>query len=186
MIKINLISEKRKKKSPQLSTVLISGAAILIITILILGALTFHLLIKISDMKNEKAAKEKTLNELLILLKEVENYEKDNESYRKKNEIIERLKKNQNVPLRLLDEVSAQLPLGVWLTSLTDKGGNVDVVGYAFTNSDVVGYVQDLKSSKYLANVSLLESQQVALGNVSLYQFKLTFKVKDVDILSTS
>jgi len=178
MIRINLLTEKRKKKVPQLSTFFISGAAILVIMVLVLGAFTFHLISKSSDMKNEEAAKEKRLSELKVLLKEVENYERDNESYKKKNMIIEQLKKNQDVPLRLLDEVSAYLPQGVWLSSLTDKGGDVDVAGYSFTNSDLVGYIQNLKGSKYLADVALLESQQTTLGNVSLYKFKLTFKVK--------
>jgi type IV pilus assembly protein PilN len=178
MIKINLLIEKRKKKAPKLSISFISGAAILVITVLILGVFTFHLTSKVSNMKNEETAKVKRLSELKVLLKEVENYERDNESYKKKNMVIEQLKKNQNVPMRLLDEVSAQLPQGVWLSSLTDREGGVNITGYAFTNSDLVGYVQNLKGSKYLIDVTLLESRQTTLGNVSLYQFKLTFRVK--------
>lgn len=176
MIRINLLTERRKK-TQRLSIFFISGVAILSITVLILGAFTFHLISKVSHMRSEKATKEKRLSELKMLLKEVENYERDNEAYREKNIIIEQLKKNQNVPLRLLDEVSAHLPAGVWLSSLTDKKGEVEVTGYAFTNSDLVGYIQNLKGSRYLTNVTLLESRQTAFGDVSLYQFKLTFRV---------
>jgi len=178
MIRINLLLEERKTPPKKLSIFFISGVAILIITILVLGGLTFYLTSKVSDIKDEKTAKEKRLSELKVLLKEVENYERDNESYKKKNMIIEQLKKNQDIPLRLLDEISAHLPRGVWLSSLTDKGGDVDINGYAFTNSDLVSYVQNLKGSRYLTDVALLESQQTTLGNIPLYKFTLTFKIK--------
>lgn len=177
MIRINLLPVKRKKKIPQLSIIAVYSAVIAGITIIVLGIFTFYLLSKVSDMRNEKTAKEKRLDELKVLIKEVENYEKDNESYREKNRIIEQLKKNQHAPLRLLDEVSAHLPKGVWLTSLVDNAGVIDISGYAFTNSDLVNYVQSLKSSKYLVDVELIESRQTTVGDISLYQFKLIFKV---------
>ncbi len=178
MIRINLLPVKRKKKAQPLPPFFIQGAIILGVIILVLGILTFHLGGKVSDMKNEKAAKEQKLVKLKEQLKEVENYERDNEAYKEKNKIIERLKKNQNVPLRLLDEVSARLPKGVWLTALTDKSGDIDIKGYAFTNSDLVSYVQNLKGSKYLTDVELLESRKATLGDVSTYQFRLTFRIK--------
>lgn len=178
MIRINLLTERRKKKTPYLSTLLVPGVAIIVITLLALGVVTLRLVSKVSNMKDEKAVKEKKLSGLKVLLKEVENYEKDNQSYKEKNMIIEQLKKKQNVPLILLDEVSVKLPQGVWLTSLTDKEGDIRIAGYAFTNSDLVVYVQNLKSSIYLADVTLLESRQTELGNVSLYKFQLNFRVK--------
>jgi type IV pilus assembly protein PilN len=178
MIRINLLPIKRKKKVQPLPAVFIYGAGALVIIFIVLGVLFLNLTSKISRMKDDKAKKEVALIELREKIKEVENYEKDNEAYRKKNDIIEQLKKNQNAPLRLLDEVSAQLPKGVWLTSLTSKADAVDIKGYAFTNSDLVGYVQNLKSSQYLTDVELLESKQAKVGDVFLYEFKLIFRIK--------
>jgi type IV pilus assembly protein PilN len=178
MIRINLLPEKRKKKSAKIYSDLIRGAVILVLTIAFLGIFTFHLSGKISDLKDDKATKEKKLADLKVLLKEVENYEKDNQSYREKSAVIKQLKSNQHVPLRLLDEVSVHLPKGVWITSLGDNGGTIDITGYAFTNADLVSYVQNLKSSQYLKDVALIESRRSALGEVSLYVFRLTFRMK--------
>jgi len=179
MIKINLLPEKRRRRrvTPFLN-ILIPGSIITGITILLLIIFTFHLNSKISTLENEKTIKEKRLNELKETLKEVENYERDNKAYREKSRIIELLQKNQSVPLRLLDEVSERLPEGVWLTALVDKKGVVSIEGYAFTNSDLVGYVQNLKNSKYLTDVALLESRQTTYEDVQVYKFKLTFKIK--------
>lgn len=178
MIRINLLPTKRKKKVLELYTTLIYSAIVSILAIFILGILTFYLSGKVSDLKKAVETREKRLKELKILLKEVADYEKDNESYREKNRIIEQLKKNQQVPLRLLDEVSTHLPKGVWLTAVTDQTGVININGYAFSNSDLVLYVQNLKTSKFFTDVALLESRQAKVGDASLYQFKLTFKVK--------
>jgi len=178
MIKINLLPVKYKKRDYRSYGIFIQTALILGLTILILGALSIHLAGKVSDMKDEKAAKEKRLAELDVLIKEVKNYEKDNKSCKEKNSIIEQLKNNQRGPVRLLDEISLHLPSGVWLTTLIEKEGLININGYAFTNSDLVNYVQNLKSSNYLSDVTLLESRQTTLESTSLYQFKLTLKVK--------
>ncbi len=178
MIRINLLPVKRKKKDVQAYTTLIQGAVILGLTLLVVGIFTFYLIGRVSDLKEEEAAKTKRLSELQVLLKEVEHYEKDNAAYKQKTQVIEQLKKNQQAPLRLLDEVSALLPNGVWLTSLKEQQGNVDISGFAFTNADIVSYVQNLKGSKYLEEVALIESRQAAVENVSLYSFKLILKLK--------
>jgi len=182
MIRINLLPlehrRKIKKPLPALSVVLIPAVVIFVITILVLGYFTINLAGKVSNMKVEKASKEKRLTELKAMIKEVEDYERDNKAFQDKNSIIEQLKKNQHIPLRLLDEVSARLPKGVWLTSLSESGGNTNIEGYAFTNSDLVGYVDNLKGSKYMGDVTLIESRHTIVENVSVYQFKMTLRVK--------
>jgi type IV pilus assembly protein PilN len=178
MIKVNLLPEKRRKKAIPFLNILIPGSIITGVTILILIIFAFQLNSKISALENEKTIKEKRLNELKEALKEVENYERDNKAFREKSRIIELLQKNQSVPLRLLDEVSERLPEGVWLTALVDKKGLVSLEGYAFTNSDLVGYVQNLKRSKYFTDVTLLESRQATFEDVQVYKFRLTFRIK--------
>ncbi len=129
-------------------------------------------------MNNDIFVKEQKLNALKEKLIEVANYEKDNQEFREKARIIEQLKKNQIAPLILLDEVSEKLPKGVWLTRLTDNGGLISIEGFAHSNYDLVGYIQSLKGSEHLENVMLTESRQAEVEGVSVYKFKLTFKVK--------
>jgi len=77
----------------------------------------------------------------------------------------------------MLDEVSKDLPSGVWLQSLTLSGGMVDIEGYAFSNSEVVAYVDNLKNSRKFSDVFLQESKQADVEKIPVYLFKLTFKV---------
>ena len=178
MIRINLLPVKRKKKAKPIPPVYIQSGIILVVVLLVLGFWSYRLYGKVSDLKADKTNKERRLAELKEQLKEVANFERDNAAYKEKSRIIQQLKKNQEVPLRLLDEVSARLTKGVWFTSLNDTGGVVNISGYAFSNSDLVSFVQNLKKSKFLTGVALLESRQVKLGEATLYQFVLTLQVK--------
>ena len=178
MIKINLLPGKRRKKAFKLDTRFFPGIAFGVLAIIVMVILFFNLNNQIDSLKTEKVIKETRLAELKVQLKEVEDYEKDNELYRLKNKVIEQLKAKQGLPLRLLDEVSELLPKGVWITSLVDKGGLVNLQGFAFTNPNLVNYVQNLKGSKYLADVSLIESKQTKVGDAMIYGFKLSFRMK--------
>ncbi len=176
MIRINLLPSK-KKKAFALPSVFIYGIAALAVIIIAIIAGTFYLNNQVTSKRDEINAKEQKLKKLQAALEEVKNYEKDNKDYREKTRIIETLKKNQIVPLRLLDEVSEMLPKGVWLTSLNDKGGIISIEGFAFTNSDLVNYVQNLKGSKYVTEVMLIESRQTEMEDFTIYKFSLTLKI---------
>lgn len=179
MIRINLLPDKRrKKKAFKFDSRFVPGTIFTVLAVIVMVIFFFHLNNQISSIKDEKVVKEKRLAELKEKIKEVESFERDNEAYRQKNMIIEKLKAKQGLPLRLLDEVSALLPKGVWLTGLIDKGGAISLEGYAFTNPDLVNYVQNLKGSEFMSDVALLESRQAKVENIQVYKFKLTFRMK--------
>ncbi|NTU43005.1 MAG: PilN domain-containing protein, partial [Nitrospirales bacterium] len=77
-----------------------------------------------------------------------------------------------------LEIVSSRLPAGVWLTSLSYKDNGVTLEGIAFTNNDIVSYVDNLKTTPDLTEVYLDESRQAEVASVSVYRFRLNFKVR--------
>ncbi len=147
MIRINLLPTG-KKKAVVLPPSLIYGVIVMVILVITIGGFIFYLNGKITTLRADVTAKEQKIAQLAVALKKVENYERDNAEFRQKNQIIEQLQKNQIIPLRLLDEVSDKLPQSVWLTALSDKSGIISLEGFAFSNGDLVGYVQNLKSCK--------------------------------------
>jgi len=176
MIRINLLPSGKKKAVIIPPSVIYGSVATILFIIIAIVVLVF-LNKSISSLESDVVAKESKLQQLQVTLKKVHNYERDNAEFREKSRIIEQLKKNQIIPLRLLDEVSTMLPKGVWLTKLSDAGGSISIEGYAFSNTDLVGYVQNLKNSKYLNNVALIESRQMSLENTAVYKFNLTFRI---------
>lgn len=179
MIRINLLPTAKKKKKPLILPVpFMYGLAALLFLIITAGSVTIYMNSQISNLKADIFTKEKKLNEFKVVLQKIENYEKDNEEFKRKAGVIEQLKRNQIVPLVLLDEVSEVLPKGVWLTKLTDQARFISIEGYAHSNYDLVGYVQNLKSLKFFQDVMLVESRQEDLEGVSVYKFKLTFRIE--------
>jgi Tfp pilus assembly protein PilN len=177
MIRVNLLAVKRKKKAKPLPSFVISTVLVTVVACCVMAYVAFYFNSKLQAAKTRFAANNAKIAELKEKIKEVDSYEKLNKTINDKNKLIEQLRRNQNIPVMLLDELSRRLPKGVWINSLavSSTGGNLD--GFGFTNSDVVAFVDNLKDSKVLVDIYLQESMQAEVDKIPLYRFRLTFKV---------
>lgn len=178
MIKINLLPLKRKKRPKPIPSFIVTMVIITIVTVIVMAFLVFLFSSRLSTKRDLFKVNGKKIAELKQKIREVENFEQLNKTIQQKNSIIEQLRKNQSVPVKLLDETSNLLPYGVWLDAMTVSGENVNIEGYAFTNSDIVSYVDNMKNSQVFTDVYLQESKSITIENTPLYVFKLTFKIK--------
>lgn len=153
-----------------------------ILITLITGAICAYVIYHFSSTLKEREAKVKENEATIAVLKEkiksVEDFEKLNKMFQQRKDIIEELGRNKTRPVKILDEISAQLPVGVWLTGADVKGAEISLSCTAFTNTDVVNYVNNLKNSKLFTDIYLQESVQSKAGTTTVYSFRLTFKVK--------
>ncbi len=78
----------------------------------------------------------------------------------------------------LLDNVSALVTEGVWLSGMSYRDNRAVVDGYAFTNMDIVSFVENLKKSGAVTDVYLDESKEAEIEKVAVYKFKLNFRVR--------
>lgn len=179
MIRINVLTEKRKKKVRKgpagflallavvtLAAVAVSGGAFVFITS------------KTASLNEENAANRATIGDLSKKIEEIKRYERLNKEIAQKSALIETLRKNQSVPVRILDEVSSLAPEGLWLDTLAYKDTGITLEGFAFTNIDIVAYVENLKKSKGFSEVYLEESRESEVEKVKVYRFKMNFKVR--------
>ncbi len=180
MIKINLLPTKKKlpKKVIDLQQQLLLGSLILVLVLMAMFFFWKRQKEQIAALRKEKVTAEEHIRAQDNILKEVKNVEEERKKVAEKIEIIEKLKKNQEGPVRLLDEVSKALPVGVNLSSLTESSGNINLEGDAFTNDDVVRFIDNLKASPYLANVTLLETSRIKRDTLEIYKYKLQFAYK--------
>lgn len=176
MIKINLLptkKAKRVKKEAEIQYQLLGGMAAIIVSVLICSYLWFSINNKISRLEADKTNAQKRLNDLKNKVKEVENYEKDRKVLEDKNRVIGQLQKNKQGPVHLLDEMGKSIPQRVWITSLNEQGGMLDIDGKALTNVDIVEYINNLRASKFFTDLQLVESRQGLEGSLPVYAFKL-------------
>src|SRR5512139_3242933 len=178
MIKVNLIPSKKRKKAKPLPTFLIATIGIAFAAVAVMIYLNFFFQGRINAKKAQVAENEKRLAELAQKIKAVDDYEKRNADFKKRKGIIEELGKNKSLPVKLLDEISRLLSDGVWLNSLDITGGGITLACTGFNNTDVVNFVNSLKGSKLLTDVYLQESVQANVSGFSVYNFRISCKVK--------
>lgn len=178
MIKVNLLPVKRKKKPKPLPSFLIVTVIVTIVICVVMAYLAFFFNSRLSAKKVDFAKNERKIAELKEMIKAIEDFEKRNKAFNERSDIIEQLSKNKSVPVKLLDEISALLPNGIWIQSLTVTGGNINIDGYGFTNTDIVTYVDNIKNSQTFTEVYLQESKSAEMEKIPLYMFKLTFKMR--------
>lgn len=182
MIKINLLPTKKKatRKVTELQQQSVLGALILALALIGMWFYYDYLNTKINNLIRDKAAAEARIREQDNMLKEVKLIEEERKKVIEKIAIIEELKKNRTLLVHLVDEVSKALPRGVNVVSLSEQGGNVAVEGTAFTNHDVVRFIDNLKGCQSMSDVFLQETVQSALEGIEIYRYKLRFTFKGV------
>lgn len=180
MIRINLLSEEKKKKKriKGPSNILVTVGILTLSAALVFGGAAFFFKNQVSQLKSRSESNKAKLADLAKKTNEANRYEKLNKEIAQRSVIIESLRKNQSVPVRILDNVSTALPEGIWLIMMTYKDSGVVLEGYAFSNTEIVSYVENLKKSENFADVYLDESVQAEVEKVQVYKFKLNFKVR--------
>ncbi|MFA5354299.1 MAG: PilN domain-containing protein [Thermodesulfovibrionales bacterium] len=178
MIRVNLLEEKRGKKGKRPLSLLTLVTGLGIVTILLMAAISFYLRSQVAEMKKTSEANKVLLADLAKKAEAVKAYEKLNKEITQRSKIIESLRRNQAVPVRLLDIVGTRLPAGVWVSGFVFRDNGVALEGFAFTNNDIVSYVDNLKATPDLTEVYLEESRQADVGGVLIYKYRLNFKIK--------
>jgi len=127
----------------------------------------------ISDLREVENQRRRERDELLVYIKKVEELEARREALRNKINIINELKRNQQGPVRILDEVSRALPELVWLGSLKLVGNNVELGGSAMDENAVANYISNLDASPFFDEPVL---KNLSRGRGDTFGFSLSFK----------
>ena len=183
MIRINLLSTGPKgrpaKPTYDVRAQLLLGVGLLAITLSACWWYSVSLDDEIAARQTEKADKEKQVAQLKEQVKQVADFEARKKQLEDKNRIIDQLEKSRVGPVKVLDHVSQSLePLKLWLMRVAVTGQNIELEGRALTNDDVVEFVNNLRRTDYFADISLQESRAAVESQVSLFQFKLAFRLK--------
>jgi len=181
MIKINLVAETPAAASiqaerPQFSLGAKQGDIILLIVLalalVVVGTQWFLLTSKRSELREIENQRRRERDELLVYIKKVEELEARREALRHKISVINELKRNQQGPVRILDEVSRALPELVWLGSLKLTGNAVELAGAAMDENAVANYISNLDASPFFDEPIL---KNLSRGRGDTFGFSLTF-----------
>jgi type IV pilus assembly protein PilN len=136
----------------------------------------------VSDTRELRFRLEQTRQELARyeeVAKKVAQFEGDKKRLEEKVKTIDRLIASQTGPVRLMEQISRQLPNEVWLTSLRETGGRVVLQGHAFTDYAIAEYMTRLhRNAGLFSEVELTFTERAELQKVPIKRFELTLKLK--------
>jgi type IV pilus assembly protein PilN len=95
-----------------------------------------------------------------------------------RKQVIETLQTDRVQTVYLLDELVRQMPEGVFLKSVRQRGAGIDLVGYAQSNARVSTLMRNIESSPWLANPNLIEIKATTLGKMRISEFNLKLQLK--------
>lgn len=99
-------------------------------------------------------------------IKEIANLQTEIAALRARQQAVEDLQSDRNLPVHLLNELVKQLPDGVYISSMRQENQNVTLSGVAQSNERVSEFLRNLAyNSVWLTKPDLVE---IVAGNVAL------------------
>jgi len=188
LIKINLVREGRAVRGAGAAPAAVAAAAgpgasninnIIILALLVLGglaALGYWFLTKRTLDERENTVEQRTIEakKLEAIIKEVEDYQKRKDSLQQRIDLINQLKQNQKGPVRIMDQISRDLPDLVWLDRMEITGGRISLSGRGLNPNAIALFVENVKKDPYFEEPQLGTMAQVS-GTPVVYSFDMTF-----------
>jgi len=95
-----------------------------------------------------------------------------------RKQVVENLQTNRSQSVVVLDEISRQLPEGIFLQSIKQAGNVITLQGVADTNARVATLVRNLGVSNWLESPILIEIKTSKLNNIKQNAFTLNVNIK--------
>lgn len=152
---------------------------VLIIACLVVGvlaALAYWYINKRELAQQEELAAQRTAEaqKLESIIKEVDDYQKRKDSLQQRIDLINQLKQNQKGPVRIMDQISRDLPDLVWLDSLDITAGRVTLAGRGLNPNAIALFIENVKNDPYFEEPTVGALTQVS-QTPPVYSFDMNF-----------
>src|SRR5438094_7162885 len=177
MIRINLLPAREARRRVELRHQLqIATVAVLAVV----GGGVWAYTTQNSELaarQQELAGVEEEIKRLETIIKEVQKFETKKTQMEKKVGAIEDLKLKQNRPARLLEDISHSIPDQMWLSSVKDTGGALQISGKSFDNVGIAAFMENLERSPSFGTVELIESKAELLQGRPVVAFTVVARL---------
>ncbi|HWD22320.1 MAG TPA: PilN domain-containing protein [Burkholderiales bacterium] len=186
MARINLLPhrEERRKLARQHFFVIAGGTAV--VGALVVVAMHGFYAAKIDTQAERNRFLKSEIAKLDKEIAEINKLKDEIQALLARKQVIETLQADRAQTVHLLDELVRQMPEGVYLKSVAQKGRNVSVLGYAQSNARVSTLMRNVESSPWLTNPGLVEVKAANVEKRRVSEFNLNFQLKRPDAKDAS
>lgn len=159
MIRINLLPFRAARKRENVKRQIIIYVASVCCALLIMGGLFFKFSKDLSDLKEEEGRLNNELAGYQKELDEIKDLENKIKQINSKLDIIKELEKGKTGPVLLLSDIADAVPKNkLWLTSLSEKNGNLSLTGTAMDYETVSLFMNNLENTEQIIAAPVLKS----------------------------
>jgi len=176
--KINLLPHREERRKRARVHFAVLGGMTALLGVVIVGAVWLVYSQRISAQEDRNKFLKAEIAKLDKEIDEIKDVKDKIAALLARKQVIETLQTDRVQTVYLLDELVRQMPEGVFLKSVKQRGSGVDLVGYAQSNARVSTLMRNIESSPWLANPNLVEIKATNLGKMRISEFSLKLQVK--------
>jgi type IV pilus assembly protein PilN len=176
--RVNLLPHRaeRRKRAKQQFFLVSGGTAVIGLLIVILVHSYYAEQISTQEGRNQFLKGE--ISKLDKEIAEINKLKDEIQALLARKQIIETLQADRAQTVHLLDELVKQMPEGVFLKSIAQKGMRVQLLGYAQSNARVSTLMRNIESSRWLGNPELIEVKSAGLDKRRVSEFTMFVSLK--------
>ena len=176
--RINLLPHRieRRKRARQHFFVVAGGTAV-VGALVVLAMHTFYAA-KIDAQAERNRFLKSEIAKLDKEIAEINKLKDEIAALLARKQVIETLQTDRAQTVHLLDELVRQMPEGVYLKAVVQRGMAVNLVGYAQSNARVSTLMRNIESSPWLAAPTLVEVKAANVAKRRVSEFTLNFQLK--------
>ncbi len=158
MILINLLPHREVAKQKRRESFFVSMAASALLGGLIAGLIFVIFKIQITEQQSRNTLLQSENARLDVQIREVATLEKEISGLRARQEAVEDLQAERNLPVHLMNELVKQVPDGVFIKNMKQEGSLVSLTGAAQSNERVAEFLRNLSNNNpYVTKPELVE-----------------------------
>lgn len=166
MILINLLPHREAARKQRRDIFNLSMGAAFLAGGLIAGGIFLWYQARISEQQVRNQLLKSEITRLEVQIKDIAGLEAEIAALRARQQAVEDLQSDRNVPVHLLTELSRQLPDGVYVSSMRQTNQSVTLQGVAQSNERVSDLLRNLaKNTPWFSKPELVE---IVAGTVTL------------------
>jgi len=177
MIRINLLPVREEKAKERKRLDISVSILLFLLTVLVGAYLYINISGEIDSLRMQLRTKKAEDARLTKKVGEIKLLKKKKLELQKKIGVINTLNKQRTISLKVMEELSIQIPEKVWFKSLQKKGNIIQIVGISLDDQTLSTFISRLSHSKRFRNVWLQQSKQIVLNNVKLKEFSLNCNI---------
>ena len=166
MILINLLPHREAARKRRRDSFYVSLLASALAGLLISGLIYLFYEAQISTQQTRNAVLQSEVKRLENQIKDIASLQAEISALKARQQAVEDLQSDRNLPVHLLNELVKQIPSGVYLLSLKQENQTVTLQGVAQSNERVSELLRNLlNNSPWLDHPDLVE---IVAGSVAL------------------